>query len=333
MQLQSARDAKLEVLDVLGRLLAERAGPRAAPAPVLAGGSEPPGAGVAVGVSVGGDGRRFGVALRYTLGTPTSRMLVRRAAAAAADEVDVRRVGRIRPLVAPARPRVSSAQTERVRPLRPGLSIAHVDVTAGTLGAFVRRAGEEGAVWALSNNHVLAASGEGRVGDPVLQPGPADGGRDPDDRVGALSDVVPLVGDGINVVDAALARLDDPEVVLDYPAGRVAEVVAPEGGEEVEKVGRTTGVTRGRISAIELDDVVVGYPFGPARFDGQIEVTGGGGAFSRPGDSGSLVYRPDTRAAVGLLFAGSETGGDNGEGLTFCNPIGAALEALGVVLA
>ncbi len=46
------------------------------------------------------------------------------------------------------------------------------------------------------------------------------------------------------------------------------------------------------------------------------------------GDSGSLVYREDG-VALGLLFAGSETGGANGTGLTYCNPIGTVLERLG----
>lgn len=108
------------------------------------------------------------------------------------------------------------------------------------------------------------------------------------------------------------------------------------GAEEVEKSGRTTGVTRGRITAIELDDVVVGYggDLGELSLDDQIEVEGlGTGPFSRGGDSGSLVYVAETGVAVGLLFAGSESGGENGSGLTYLNPIGTVLELLGAELA
>jgi hypothetical protein len=36
--------------------------------------------------------------------------------------------------------------------------------------------------------------------------------------------------------------------------------------------------------------------------------------------------------AVGLLFAGSESGGSNGKGVTFANPIAAVLEKLKVEL-
>lgn len=37
-------------------------------------------------------------------------------------------------------------------------------------------------------------------------------------------------------------------------------------------------------------------------------------------------------AAVGLLFAGSTTGGSNGQGLTYLNPIDTVLERLGAEL-
>jgi hypothetical protein len=89
------------------------------------------------------------------------------------------------------------------------------------------------------------------------------------------------------------------------------------------------------VSAIEVDDVVVDYGegVGALRFDGQVEVTGSGAApFSRGGDSGALVYEPATRRALGLLFAGSESGGDNGLGLTYCNPVEDVLSLLGARL-
>jgi hypothetical protein len=57
--------------------------------------------------------------------------------------------------------------------VRPGVSIGHVRTTAGTLGAIVQRTGER---FLLSNNHVLALLNQAQVGDPILQPGPGDGG-------------------------------------------------------------------------------------------------------------------------------------------------------------
>jgi hypothetical protein len=135
-------------------------------------------------------------------------------------------------------------------------------------------------------------------------------------------------------VDAAIALLDDPAVDPEYPVGRITTTAAVTGGEAVAKVGRTTGQTRGRVTAIEMDDILVGYgdDLGILAFDGQIEIeSAGGGPFSRGGDSGALVYREDG-AAIGLLFAGSETGGSDGSGLTYVNPIDAVLRRLGVTL-
>jgi hypothetical protein len=150
--------------------------------------------------------------------------------------------------------------------------------------------------------------------------------------VGSLDSWVAFDAHAANRVDAALARLD-PGTEAD-PTGAPTVTTGLDGDEEVEKLGRTTGFTRGRVTAIEVDDVVVDYGEGVGllRFDGQVEVTGAGGPFSSGGDSGSLVRLAGGGAAVGLLFAGSERGGPGGSGLTFCNDISTVLEALGVVL-
>ncbi|GAB4087147.1 hypothetical protein GCM10028784_37770 [Myceligenerans cantabricum] len=280
----------------------------------------------------------YGIAVRYRLGVPRARAVVRRIADEAGPGADVRRTGRIRPLseLGPRRLAPTSqakGETSHTRPLRPGVSIGHVGVTAGTLGAFVRRPDEPGALYALSNYHVLAGSPQARPGDVVLQPGPADGGLIPGDRVGELTKVARLVTGEVCATDAAIARLDSSEVDHAYPVGPVARTARPYGGETVEKVGRTTAVTRGRVTAIELDDVIVGYEdLGALSFDDQVEIEGSGGPFSRGGDSGALVYREDG-TAIGLLFAGSESGGQAGKGLTYANPIDVVLEAMEVELA
>ncbi|GAA1862841.1 hypothetical protein [Myceligenerans crystallogenes] len=280
----------------------------------------------------------YEIAVRYRLGVPQARAVVRRIADEAGPGADVRRTGRVRPLaeLGPRRLAPTSqakGETSRVRPLRPGVSIGHVGVTAGTLGAFVRRPDEPDALYVLSNYHVLAGSPEARPGDVVLQPGPADGGLRPGDRVGELTRVARLGADEACVTDAAIARIDSVDVDHAYPVGPVARIARPLGGETVEKVGRTTAVTRGRVTAIELDDVIVGYEdLGALTFDDQVEIEGHGGPFSRGGDSGALVYREDG-AAIGLLFAGSESGGQGGKGLTYANPIDVVLDTMEVELA
>lgn len=87
----------------------------------------------------------------------------------------------------------------------------------------------------------------------------------------------------------------------------------------MRKSGRTTGLTSGRITA--LDGVVqVGYAGKSAVFR-QVLVSD---MASKGGDSGSLVLDADNRA-VGLLFAGSAV-------TTLLNPIGPVLRQLDLEL-
>ncbi|MEE6271921.1 hypothetical protein [Georgenia wangjunii] len=329
MDIASARTLKHQLGQYVTDLLTDRIQATSTAAPL----------GVALGLAPRGDGQ-FDVAVRYRLGTPTARMIARRLVAEAGTGLDVRRTGRIMAPEragpgAPVPTALAAGETGRVRPLRPGVSVAHHSVTAGTLGGFVTTTDGEPGVHALSNYHVLVGSPSVRVGEAVLQPAPADGGQMPEDEVGALSAFVPLGAGGPSVVDAALARLVDADVDPTYPVGRLTGTAAALGGEAVEKIGRTTGVTRGRVSAIELDGIVVGYgaELGELTFDDQIEVEStGSGPFSSGGDSGSVVYRLQDGRAIGLLFAGSETGGENGSGLTYLNPIDEVLSALGATL-
>ncbi|HEX4610679.1 MAG TPA: hypothetical protein VH092_20985 [Urbifossiella sp.] len=248
----------------------------------------------------------------------------------AKDEVDIRYIG-------PVTKQASPWPQQRHRPLAIGVSIGHVKVTAGTLGAFVKKRGAEG-VLILSNNHVLANENRGKTGDVILQPGLLDDGQDPADRVATLAGRVALEKTKSNAVDAAIAALVegiefDPRTIrgLGKLAGLGAEFV--DVGTEVAKLGRTTGLTRGRVTAFELDNVVVNFDTGPKRFNGQIEIEGeGDDPFSLGGDSGSLILEAGTRLAVALLFAVSNVGGSNNQGLTYANPLRTVLDALKVDL-
>ncbi|MGH7004466.1 MAG: hypothetical protein ACREIP_11010, partial [Alphaproteobacteria bacterium] len=200
---------------------------------------------------------------------------------------------------------------------------------------FVRGPGAK-APLILSNNHVLANENRGKRGDAILQPGAYDGGRRPRDVVATLEKFVRLKRGQPNLADCATARVVDgidiePAVIRDL--GRLAGLgPALDEGIAVHKLGRTTGLTRGRVTAIELDDVVVAFDEGNLSFDNQIEIEGAGDLpFSDGGDSGSLIVDGETRA-VGLLFAGGDQGGRNGRGLTYANPIGTVLELLEVEL-
>ncbi len=309
MHPDSARELKARVLELLA------AAPQASTP-----GYEERRPHVAVGLTPAGAGRAR-VAIR--LEEEADRALVPDLGRTAADQLDVRVIGRVRALSSPA----PDDLQRRVRPLRPGLSVAHPTVTAGTLGGFVRL---PGGLALLSNNHVLAASGAAAHGDAVLQPGPADGGESAD-RIATLTAFERLSPDRTNLVDAAVALLDDgvdaePGDLPGGPlTGRIPGGLDLDPDELVEKVGRTTGHTRGRITAVEVDGVAVQYDEGVYTFDDQIEISGTTGAFSAGGDSGSVIWRDHDRSPVGLLFAGSTTGGQNGTGVTFANPLATVL--------
>jgi hypothetical protein len=308
----SARELKARILELL----------RAEPPVVRASRYEDAGRrpNVAVGLAPAGEGRAR-VAIR--LEQDADRALIPDLGPAAAGALDVRVIGRVRALSSPA---VGDLR-RRVRPLRPGLSVAHPSVGAGTLGGFVRLAD---GLAVLSNNHVLAATDTATLGDPILQPGPADGGQ-PGDRVATLTAYENLASGRRNLVDAAVALLDpgveaEPGDVPGGPLpGPVPHHLDVDPDEPVEKVGRTSGHTRGRITAVEVDGVVVQYDHGGFTFDDQIEISGGGTSFSEGGDSGSIIWRSRDRAPLGLLFAGSSGGGDDGTGVTFANPLATVL--------
>ncbi|MGY1770647.1 hypothetical protein [Blastococcus sp. SYSU D00813] len=282
----------------------------------------------ALGLALVGPGRAH-LAIRVALEDDAAVLLAGVGEAVLA-EVDVRVIGPVRALSSPALSSPADLQ-RRVRPLRPGLSVAHPSVTAGTLGGFVLAGGRPAV---LSNNHVLAAGDAAVEGDAVLQPGPADGGA-PGDRVATLA-AFARFGGGPNLVDAAVAVLDDGVEVdtAGRPGGPLGAEVAGaddvDPDEVVEKVGRTTGHTRGRVTAVEVDGVAVQYDDAVHTFDGQVEIEGLHGAFSAGGDSGLVIWRSSDRAPLALLFAGSEVGGAQGGGVTYASPLATVLDVLGV---
>lgn len=214
----------------------------------------------------------------------------------------------------------------RVRPIEGGYSVGHHKITAGTMATAVVDAtpypGIPARYYMLSNNHVLANSNNARIGDPILQPGPYDGGTVPADVVARLARFVPIHFDGrCNYVDAAIAEGEfhalDREI---YWIGYTKGAVAPQLGSIVQKTGRTTNYTTGRITGVNAT-VKVNYGGGNvAKMCGQIITTN----MSAGGDSGSLLLDMNDNA-VGLLFAGSAN-------VTIHNDIRYVLRLLGIRL-
>jgi len=247
-------------------------------------------------------------------------------------ETDVVEVGEIRLL----------GRTDYHRPAQPGMSIGHYKITAGTFGAVVkdRHTGEP---LILSNNHILAnitngRDGRARKGDPILQPGPYDGGRE-DQVIGYLERFVPIepliqeatcpqalrfqdmlnkllkifrpdyqvrlqkLASDYNLVDCAVARSISPEAIREeiLELGKIQGVREVELGMEVVKSGRSSGVIRSTVKVLQATVKVLLDENLTGMFSDQF-VTG---PLAQPGDSGSLILDRENYA-VGLLFAGSE---------------------------
>ena len=340
---------EIRVVGSLKALVGRAAQVRAAHAAELLGRRHVVGVGVGYKRSGGVETDELSVVVSVVRKLPQSALAARDLVPRALDGVrtDVIETG---PLVA-----FGTGPHDRWRPVvPPGVSVGHFSVTAATFGCLVRRGSR---VFILSNNHVLANTNRGLEGDPILQPGPADGGRAAD-QVATLSDFVPLdfgtepstcplaewaagvanafatglgsshrmqavrLTSGLNHVDAALAEPSSPDLVR----SEILYIGSPVGqgkvvlGLIVQKTGRTSGYTHSTVTQIDAT-VRIDYGGQEALFAGQFIA----GAMSSPGDSGSAVLDMDRRV-VGLLFAGSDL-------TTVCNPIDQVLSALDVELA
>jgi hypothetical protein len=250
---------------------------------------------------------------------------------------------------------------DRLRPAKPGVSLGHHKVSAGTFGAVVRDR-STGETLILSNNHVLANLSNGfdsraMVGDAVLQPGLYDGGDLQTAVIGNLKRFIPLVTEEISPhcqIAKAFEWLINKCINIFQPHYRVqvlrdsermnlvdCAVAVPASPDlidpEIIDIGKIAGIKEpqmgmtvkksGRSSGLTYSivlatDVTIRVGISNTQY-GVFSDQVLAGPMSLPGDSGSLVLTEDNHA-VGLLFAGSEQ-------VTMFNRIGRVLDALNVM--
>jgi hypothetical protein len=213
------------------------------------------------------------------------------------------------------------------RPIQLGVSggnsndLANGYCCSGTLGALVTNGTQQ---FILSNTHVFAgdsvAGGNGKVahaGDDINQSGLIDVGCQviPADMV---ADLTAWPAFGSANIDAAIAQTRSGQVRTDgsiLDIGTIANTtVEASVGQAVKKSGRTTGLTRSSISALNAT-INVGYTDECAgnsftvQYTGQIVISNRGSRFLNSGDSGSLMVEDVAvnPRAVGLLYAGSSS--------------------------
>jgi hypothetical protein len=240
-----------------------------------------------------------------------------------------------------------------------------LDCASGTLGALVKDQASN--LYILSNNHVLADSDQGKVGDVIIQPGLVDTGCTPLTagvsgiiQVGQLTYWVPLLypptvpNPPATNVDAALAGTTSSSVdasgsiiALGASGGGTNQIAAaaPAGGTgevltaanlntiHVAKSGRTTGLTCSTVDTINTT-IQVSYFLDAAETEPYTtktytnQIGMPGNYFSDAGDSGSLVVDTANAQPVGLFFAGA-TATSTQPGESFAQPIGDVLTELG----
>jgi len=245
-------------------------------------------------------------------------------------------------------------QARQTRPIELGVSggnahdLANGYCCSGTLGSLVHSGSTQ---YILSNSHVFAgdvAASAGdpdvaTIGDPINQPGLIDVqcqdiSADYVASLATLSSIYPP--NSSPNVDCALALTNTGSYSGAVSSdGSILEIGVISSsttgafvGQAVKKSGRTTGLTRSSVEAINAS-VNVGYSDEcngnsfTKSYTGQILVTGRvkGKSFLSGGDSGSLMVEDvnNSPRAVGLLFAGSSQ-------IAVANPINDVLNHLGV---
>ena len=217
----------------------------------------------------------------------------------------------------------------RKRPLEMGCSVSHrLNNLKGTLGALVKGLGDN-QTYVLSNHHILYNSMD-KDDNFIVQPSALDGGT-ANDAIGLYHQSLPFDHSSVNEHDAAIAGPVSVEVNWEIPGmnNHVSGITNAINNHGVYKIGAMTGMTYGTIASF-LTDVQVRIDGEIYDFANQIFIKGfdkDSGElrpFSHPGDSGSLIIDYNTHKAVGLLFAG------NNSGDTLANPIGPVLTKLNI---
>jgi len=234
--------------------------------------------------------------------------------------------------------------TGRFRPAPGGVSIGHIYITAGTLGCLVQKNGKK---YILSNNHVLANSNAADIGDPIVQPGPGDGGGIPEDHIANLKEFIPIqfqnadsngssscrfariIADISNVLAAAIRSDTRLRPVYKRESRTIENKVDCALAEplneddvlnEILSIGKISGVTEGTLGLnVKKSGRTTNFTTGSIQqIDVTVEVSYGTGKTATFVDqlmTGNMSAGGDSGSAivdrdnniVGLLFAGSSS--------------------------
>lgn len=210
----------------------------------------------------------------------------------------------------------------------------------GTLGSLIQ-VGTQKRI--LSNYHVFEADivlgGNNRVaatGDYIIQPGLIDVACNAANaqNVATLVKTSSLPNNNVDCSSATIitGMVSEDGAILEVGT-LSATTIAASVGQLVKKSGRTTGLTRSKVSglnatiSVTYENECAGGTAFTKTFTGQILIANRASKFLKGGDSGSLLVQDVTTnpKAVGLLFAGSTS-------IAVANPINSVLSFLGATM-
>jgi len=224
-----------------------------------------------------------------------------------------------------------------------GYDLANGYCCGGTLGSLVRIGTTQ---YILSNYHVfesdIVPGGNGIVatsGQPIIQPGLIDVGcvASSAQNVATLAKNVKESSLPNSNVDASIAQVVSGMVSPDgaiLEIGTISATTIPASvGQAVKKSGRTTGLSRSKVSglnatvSVAYENECAGGAAFTKTFTDQIIISNKASNFLAGGDSGSLMVQDvaTNPRAVGLLFAGSSS-------LAVANPINEVLGYFGATM-
>lgn len=214
----------------------------------------------------------------------------------------------------------ADADAKLVDPIIGGVQIQAADKKGvGTLGV-VAKAGSDDVM--LTNSHVVYNT----VGIEIDQPDPKFIGSNICGKVTAAIKANVSYGGSQFYVDAAIAKRHGFNA-RKYKASTITGGVTVTGsagavvGESVSKTGIGSGVTQGKVHAVNFDDTV------DNRLNIVLIKSTSGGKFSDAGDSGSVILNSSNQV-VALLYGDAED--TSGAKVTTACAVGAVESAMGI---
>ncbi len=195
---------------------------------------------------------------------------------------------------------------QKHRPIHPGISVSPDNVsTAGTMCCIVKHKDPQKTIrYVLSDENVFLA----QKGTSIIQPGILDGGQ-LSDKIGIVSYELTTLLNQQNTAAGVIAELD-PGIRFSSNIPNFGQI---EGitedvkvDQEIIAIGRTSGIVRGKVTAINVSAIIFSKDQKKLQFQGLIETE----PISKSGDSGSPVFIKKENGKyqlVGIIYAGSST--------------------------